>query len=438
MSRNKSLNIGIVTTWFERGAAYVSRAYLETLSKEHNVFIYARGGEKYAVENPYWDKDYVTWGKRNIELHPLFIYWNDFIRWINKNNLDLIIFNEQNIWDVILKCKKLNLIIGAYVDYYTDTTVPFFWLFDFLLCNTQRHYSVFNKHPQALYIPWGTNCDVFTPTNQTSNKNNVRFFHSAGMGGIGLRKGTDILVKSFQKVTGNAELIIHSQVGINKYADSAKLIGDDPRITFIEREISAPGLYYLGDVYVYPSRLEGIGLTIPEALASGLPVITTDNAPMNEFVIDHHNGYLVEVDYFRQRNDRYYWPESICSEIHLANAMQYYIDNPVEITNQGLQARIYAEENLDWNINSRIILDRIAHFKKINRNQDLIEEVMQIEYSRFSDLHYKLINEGSISGDRISVIKNFFQGLEYEKSWLRNRGIWRLLIETIIGKRVSN
>lgn len=40
------MNIGIVTTWFERGAAYVSRVYLEMLQKEdHNVFVFARGGK---------------------------------------------------------------------------------------------------------------------------------------------------------------------------------------------------------------------------------------------------------------------------------------------------------------------------------------------------------------------------------------------------------
>lgn len=39
------MNIGLVTTWFERGAAYVSKAYLNSLKTDNNVFIYARGGE---------------------------------------------------------------------------------------------------------------------------------------------------------------------------------------------------------------------------------------------------------------------------------------------------------------------------------------------------------------------------------------------------------
>ena len=46
------MNIGIVTTWLERGASYVSRQYYEVLSKFHNVYIYARGGEKYEMNNP--------------------------------------------------------------------------------------------------------------------------------------------------------------------------------------------------------------------------------------------------------------------------------------------------------------------------------------------------------------------------------------------------
>ena len=56
--------IGIVTTWFERGAAYVSKQFKETLEKEYEVFIYARGGEDIAMNNPDWDHRNITFGKR--------------------------------------------------------------------------------------------------------------------------------------------------------------------------------------------------------------------------------------------------------------------------------------------------------------------------------------------------------------------------------------
>lgn len=34
------MNVGIVTTWFERGAAYVSRQYLEALRSDSNNSVY--------------------------------------------------------------------------------------------------------------------------------------------------------------------------------------------------------------------------------------------------------------------------------------------------------------------------------------------------------------------------------------------------------------
>lgn len=53
------MNIAIVTTWFERGAAYVSRQYRQALMRSHQVFIYARGGEAYAATDPVWNGRWV-------------------------------------------------------------------------------------------------------------------------------------------------------------------------------------------------------------------------------------------------------------------------------------------------------------------------------------------------------------------------------------------
>lgn len=45
------MNVGIVTTWFERGAAYVSRQYLEALRSDSNnsVYIYMREVENHML-----------------------------------------------------------------------------------------------------------------------------------------------------------------------------------------------------------------------------------------------------------------------------------------------------------------------------------------------------------------------------------------------------
>src|SRR5262245_18112491 len=132
------MNIGIVTTWFERGASYISRQYREALLPSHQVFIYARGGERYAQGDPNWDKEYVTWGKRVPNKLDTHVYWEDFRGWVNRNQIECVLFNEQNSWHIVLLTRShTNLLIGALIDYYTPDTVGFFWLYDFLSCNTK-------------------------------------------------------------------------------------------------------------------------------------------------------------------------------------------------------------------------------------------------------------------------------------------------------------
>ena len=47
------------------------------------------------------------------------------------------------------------------------------------------------------------------------------------------------------------------------------------------------------DVSISPSRWEGLGLPLYEAIAFGMPTITNDDPPMNEVVHDGDNGLLV-------------------------------------------------------------------------------------------------------------------------------------------------
>jgi starch synthase len=50
------------------------------------------------------------------------------------------------------------------------------------------------------------------------------------------------------------------------------------------------------DVYAQPSRWEGFGLAVLEAMVCGLPVVATDVSSLPELVADGATGVLVEPD----------------------------------------------------------------------------------------------------------------------------------------------
>lgn len=368
------MNIGIVTTWFERGAAYVSRQFMDVLQKTDNVFIYARAGESYAIGNPKWDLDNVHWGKRDIgklAILSTYIEKKDFVKWLKKYNIDVVIFNEQNWLTPVLWCKDEGIKAVAYIDYYNELMIPLFNVYDAVICNTKRHAFAFRHHPNVLYLKWGTNLNLYKFFNEEHDK--LTFFNSAGMDPR--RKGTDYTIRAFYNLKNRqkAKLLIHSQVSVcqicNELSDIVKELKEEGSLEIIEETISAPGLYHKADVYVYPSRLDGIGLTLMEAIASGMACITVDNGPMNEFVEDNF-GKLCKVDYFYCRADGYYWPMCEINVTSLTSIMQAYVNGEYDVELMKKNARIYAEKELDFDKNIQKLSGILAslEYSKVSQN----------------------------------------------------------------------
>jgi glycosyltransferase involved in cell wall biosynthesis len=63
-------------------------------------------------------------------------------------------------------------------------------------------------------------------------------------------------------------------------------------LPFVSRE-EIPAVYASHDVFVFPSLVEGMPLTLLEAMATGMPVVTTNTCGMADVVEDDVNGLLV-------------------------------------------------------------------------------------------------------------------------------------------------
>lgn len=390
------MNIGIVTTWFERGASYVSLQYKEMLEAAgHKVFIYARGGGDARKGSGKWiDGVDVTWGKKCSFPVGTYMELRDFGSWLKDKRIETVFFNEQRWLKPVALCRKMKIKTGAYVDYYTESSIRLFSIYDFLICNTRRHYGAFKWHKQAYYVPWGTDTNLYDAARLRVRTDKVRFFTSAGMNPH--RKGTDLLLKAFQAASkselfrAKAELVIHTQVslsGLLKSCDegvgelSVKTLIQKNVIRIIQETVSAPGLYHLGDIYVYPSRLDGVGLTVAEALSCAMPVVVPNDAPMNEFVPAAEGAaQLVDIEKFFAREDGYYWPQNEVSVDKLADALVFYIENAAQINAYSEAARSHALTNLDWRKNAVAVAPIFENTQFMDVDSDIVIQAIK-QYS---------------------------------------------------------
>jgi glycosyltransferase involved in cell wall biosynthesis len=238
------------------------------------------------------------------------------------------------------------------VDYYKKKTVKHFKVYDALICNTKRHYSVFSWHRNSWYIPWGTDLDRFKPTLKKHSVH-LNFIHSAGWSPY--RKGTDLAIKAFSGLMDkNARLIIHMQISLEdflaEFPELEQILKTDNRIRIITEPIKPEEFYSLGEVYLYPTRLEGIGLTQVEALACGIPIIVPNDGPMNEFALDPISK-TTPISRYWERVDSYYWSMNEVSIEALISNLQWFSThyNPSESWTRPV--RLVAEEYFDANKN---------------------------------------------------------------------------------------
>jgi glycosyltransferase involved in cell wall biosynthesis len=68
----------------------------------------------------------------------------------------------------------------------------------------------------------------------------------------------------------------------------------DPFVRFLGFREDVPLLMRASDVFLFPSTSEGLGTSVLEAMAAGLPVVACDTGGTREIVQDGVTGFLVE------------------------------------------------------------------------------------------------------------------------------------------------
>jgi glycosyltransferase involved in cell wall biosynthesis len=220
-----------------------------------------------------------------------------------------------------------------------------YWRYcDFFICPTRYTLSVLRSagFDRSTYLPWTLNLSAFP--GRTIKGPAKLFIHNAGLVDADDRKATIDTILAFKRTTQkDIRLIVRLQ-------RAAQLPEPDERIEIRIGNLEHPSqLYAQGDVAIQPSKMEGIGFMVLEPVCNGMPVITLDYPPMNEFV--QHRELLVTPRWFKRRA----YPTTWVRHAHLrlprhgdlANKIEWSARNDLSVVSQ--QNRAWAEATFNYN-----------------------------------------------------------------------------------------
>ena len=363
LASDNKRRIGIVTYWFNRGQAMVSRelrAILEEAGIESHIL--ARPTKSSFVRPTFIDRTDI-WQQERIRTASRFLIPGDeYLEWAVENRLDTILFDQNLQFSEILmlRCKGIQT-IGRFVweDFGLDDVPAAKQAFDTIYSLTEaerlRYQSFGIDSPR---VRWGCPTELVDFPKPERNDDEVRFFYPGGY--LTQRKPTAEVIRSFRGVSNpRARLVIKAQHPNRGKKLAMKAERVDRRIRVIIDDLPAEEHYRLmasNDVCLAPTRWEGLGLHHSEAIALGMPTITNDFAPMNEYVTHGVDGWLIPAVWREEKSEGV--PRLETPVGALREAIEKLCDNDFR---QQLVAGVEARKaSLDWNLTQQDVIDLVT------------------------------------------------------------------------------
>ncbi len=195
-------------------------------------------------------------------------------------------------------------------------------------------------------IPYGSPINYFQPQAKTD-----RTFRAIFIGRLSPRKGVHYLLQAWQELKlSEAELLF---VGSNWFPDGwlDRYCDDFSHIPSVPHN-NLNQYYSSGNVLVLPSLVEGLSLVQLEAMACGIPIITTYNAGGTDIITDGVEGFIIPIRDVEALKEKLEW----CYE------------HPEELAQMGKEARKKAEQ-LTWDLYRQRLANQVS--KILNSQQNI-------------------------------------------------------------------
>lgn len=198
------------------------------------------------------------------------------------------------------------------------------------------------KAKKVSMIPNGIDLSRFQPEllgGKSVEGRGVRFVHVARFQAV---KNQPLLLKAFNQCFVKAMQLSLPLPSLTVVGDGAirheleqlkESLESSQAIDFAGMQANVLPYYQRNDVFVLSSVAEGTPMTVLEAMASGLPVVSTQVGGLPDIISDA-SGALVPSDDIEA----------------MANALLNFVEDPLQITSKGQAARLKMERDFDQKV----------------------------------------------------------------------------------------
>ena len=347
------MRIGFIGIRWPKGIGVQMEDYArvtESIGHEVHFLSFPLSHRKPCLTTGEWKREHVTI-VNTFQRNTVKISDEAIATWIASNKIDVVFtMEEPNNLNTFSLCKKLKVPVVNYVniemfnpdlkDVYKDCSL--------FMCPTQYCYdTLFQRgYQNIMLVKYMANIYKYPWTlRKVRSGEQVQFVIHGGWGGVAGRKGVEPTIRAFTQANHpNTFLTVLTQKKWKVYDEEIQKLAERYKRRIKIQEVNNTdvvynsGAYAFGHCVVQPSKWEGLGLTYIEAMISGLPAITTDAPPMNEFVEHEKTGWLVEAKMVPGHtvSKDLLIPAAIVNEERLAETFKFFGDNPNYIENLSL------------------------------------------------------------------------------------------------------
>jgi len=370
------IRVGLVTAWGECGMGYIAKNWVYTFNKYPDKIDYQIYSRAYPWLSPFrWHGPNIIDGPEQMEIdHPKF--W----KWVESYKPDIVLFQDQNIYgkskmqEETTRLKKMGIKLINYPDWIRRGDIEKYkGLYDVNLSHVKRNHLWLKSAnlEQPTLIQWGVILKNFPFIKRKAN-DKIKFYINIGTGTR--RKGYPFIPRALEKMKGN---LIQRYISPKKHdfqflvtavensshrikKSFVKYFESNPQceLRFQTADNKSGGLFSIGDVYIYPTIKEGVGLTISEAMSTGMPVVTSDYPTMNEWLDDDVEGRLIRPAKIKRGSMP--MNKVLIDTSHLAEIMIDYTDHPEKVEEHSKNARKRVESDFNWDDRDEDILKLIS------------------------------------------------------------------------------